>query len=160
MKCFMWVIIFYMYQLLSRPSLWLIFKIVVKNDSHCNPPCLGSDFSHYLSFRAASAPPSPVKCVCACASIWSLPLKERAGGHECCASTRLSLPFFLTGSDPLLSPQQLCWPAGSRSSVAFPAQEEPTSTRGFFCCCVGLCACEMVFYWKGKSSRELVQPVP
>lgn len=76
MKCFMWVIIFYMYQLLSRPSLWLIFKIVVKNDSHCNPPCLGSDFSHYLSFRAASAPPSPVKCVCMCQHIVTATQRE------------------------------------------------------------------------------------
>ncbi len=61
--------------------------------------------------------------------------QRRAGGHECFASTRLSLPFYLAGSDPLLSPQQPCWPAGCRSGVTFLAREEAVSAW-VFCYCM------------------------
>lgn len=128
----------------SSPLRW-IFKIVVKNNTHCNPPYLGADFSHYLSFRAASAPPSPVKRGCMCQHMVTAS-QRRAGGRECCASTRLSLPFYLTGSEPpLLSPHRPCWPAGGCSGVAFLAQEEAMS------------AWVLVLVWeeKKRSSAEL-----
>lgn len=54
MKYSVWFIIVQIYQPFTRPHPDEFFEILVKkNNTHCNPPCFGSDFSRYLSFRAA-----------------------------------------------------------------------------------------------------------
>lgn len=67
---------------MTPPTRRRISEMVVKK-TPINPPCLGSGFSHYLSFRAASAPPSPWS-VGACASIWSQPHKGMRGHKVVC----------------------------------------------------------------------------
>lgn len=124
--------------------------------THCNPPCLGSDFSHYLSFRAASAPPSPVKCVCMCQHMVTATQRESRRPRV----LRLH-PSFITFLSHRLWPPPLSPTAMLASwlplECRFPGSGGANKyTRVFLLLCGTLCV------WDGVllEGKELVQPVP